>query len=292
MIRLEITVEDITEILAAGYTVIRVYTDTAEDGAFSTLDGTETLVANTSGYVYVDTDGDTSTWYKVAYYGASPGESAKSDAQQGGVVDGYCTALDVRRELAGGSGQVEIGEEHDAALWKIIIQVSRLIDEYKQLPEGSYLATSSELRYQDGSGGRTLWLEWPAVSVSKVEVEEVDGTWTEWSSSTDYWTWPYSGDGPIWRIDVSDRSTSNKSYWMTGRKRVRVTAVWGVSATVPDLVARACMTQTARWWKQAQAGWSDNGGAAEFGTLPYRYTWLDGDVRGLLDLVRPRQELM
>jgi len=290
MIRLEITVNDITEILAQGYTVIRVYTDSAEDGDFSTLDGTETLVAGQSGYVYVDVDGDTDTWYAVAYYGSSPGESAKSDAQQGGTYDGYCTALDVRRELAGGSGQAALGTEHDAALWEIIVEVSRLIDEYKQVPEGAYLATASEARYLDGDGTRWLWLRWPAVSVSKVEVEETDGVWTEYSSD-DWWSWPYSGPGPIRRLDISDRTSGSESAWMAGPKRVRVTGVWGVSATVPELVRRACKTQAARWWKRAMQGWSDEGGSVEFGVLSYEAV-LDKDVRSLLGLVRPRLDVM
>ncbi len=292
MIRLDVTVEDIVQVLAAGYTLIRVYTDTEEGGAFSTLDGTEALVAGTTGYAYLDTDGTTSTWYKVAYYGAGPGESSKSDAQQGGTVDGYCSAFEVRRELAGGSGEVAIGEEHDAALWDIVVEVSRLIDEYKQVPEGAYLATASETRYLDGDGSRFLWLEWPAVSVSLVEVEETDGTWTEWGAD-DWWSWPYSGPGPIDRLDVSDRSSGSKSVWDEGRKRVRVTGVWGVSATVPALVARACKTQAARWWKRAMQGWSDDGGGVGFGTLEYEgVAGLDRDVRRVLAVVRPRQALM
>ena len=290
MIRLEIVVTDIDEIILAGYTVIRVYTDSAEDGAFSTLDGTETLVADQSGYVYVDTDGGTDTWYKVAYYGASPGESSLSDAQQGGTYDGYCTALDVRRELAGGSGQAALGTEHDAALWEIIVEVSRLIDAYKQVPEGAYLASSSEVRYLDGDGSRWLWLDWPAVSVSLVEVEETDGTWSEYSSD-DWWSWPYSGEGPIRRLDISDRTSGSESAWRQGPRRVRVTGVWGVSATVPELVRRACKTQAARWWKRAMQGWSDEGGAAEFGVATYGPE-LDKDVRRTLALARPRQDLM
>jgi hypothetical protein len=43
MIRLDVTVQDIAQAIAAGYTAVRVYTDIAEAGTFATLDGTVTL---------------------------------------------------------------------------------------------------------------------------------------------------------------------------------------------------------------------------------------------------------
>ena len=83
MNQLFVTVEDIGVVLAESYTVIRVYTDTAEGGDFTTLDGTITLVAGQESYEYTDLDGTSSTWYKTAYYGAVPGEGDKSTARRG-----------------------------------------------------------------------------------------------------------------------------------------------------------------------------------------------------------------
>lgn len=290
MIRLDVTVPDITEMMAAGYTLIRVYTDTAEDGAFSTLDGTVALAANTTGYGYVDTDGTTSTWYKVAYYGSSPGESSKSEAQQGGTMDAYCTAFEVRQELAAASGQVTISEKHDQVLWEMALEASRLIDGYKEVPDGSYLASGSAVRYFNGTGDAFLWLDGsPAVSISQVEVEETDGTWTVWAA-TDYRTWPYN-ETPLRRVDVSHRAESNKSAWTDGRYRVRITGVWGVSTTVPYLVARACKTQVALWYKKAMQGWSESGGAPQFGMLRYRRE-LDREIMAILDRAKPHKSLM
>ena len=131
MIRLDVTVPDITEVLAAGYTVIRVYTDSVVDGDFTTLDGTISLVADQSGYSYTDTDGTSSTFYKTAYYGAGPGEGSKSAAQQGDTTDADCTALDVRQELASGSGSIAVGQEHEDVLWNMCVEASRLIDDDK-----------------------------------------------------------------------------------------------------------------------------------------------------------------
>jgi len=271
MIRLELAVDDIANIMAKGYTVIRVYTDTDPAGGFASLDGTVTLVEHTTGYMYVDTDGDTATYYKAAFYGTSPGESAKSAVQQGGTMDAYCTASDVRQELAIGSGISNVGAKWDYSLWKMAIEASRLIDAQRGLENNAYLATgAASARVLDGNGQVSLRLPWPAVSVSTVEVEETDGTYTEWAA-TDYFTWPRNTltNQPIWRLDVNRKSSGTKQVWTRGQDRVRVTAVWGVSATVPALIERACKMQTAIWYKMAMSGWSDTGGAVDFGELRY-----------------------
>jgi len=292
MIRLEITVTDIDEVIAAGYTVIRVYTDTEEDGDFDTLDGTETLVADTTGYTYVDTDGTTSTWYKVAYYGSSPDEGSKSDAQQGGTMDAYCTAFDVRQEVAVGSGADSISAKWDRVLWNMAVECSRLIDVYCNLEENAFLASGSATRYMDGNGDLELWLRWPATSISAVSVEETagSGTYTSWTQGTDYFRWPYQDDtglavNPVLRLDVNTKSNGTKSVWYSGQRTVQLTGVWGYSTSVPDLVARACKMQCAEWYKLAAQGWSDSGGAPEFGELQYPKK-LDPAVIKLIDRYR------
>ena len=73
MIRLFVVVEEITAVMDAGYTVIRVYTDTSSSGDFTTLDGTITLVAGQESYEYTDLEGVAATWYKTAYYGTTAG---------------------------------------------------------------------------------------------------------------------------------------------------------------------------------------------------------------------------
>lgn len=288
MIRLDVTVQDIAQVIAAGYTLVRVYTDIAEAGTFATLDGTVTLAAGQTGYAYVDTDGTTSTWYKTAYYGAAPGEGSKSGAQQGGTVDAYCTAFDVRQELAAGSGQAAIDEAHDEVLWDMAVQASRLIDRYKDQAAGAYLASGSAVRYFDGTGDPDLWIDL-ATSITKIEVEETDGAWTQWAA-TDYRSWPYN-DTPTRMLQVSDRADCTKGAWMRGPRRVRVTGVWGWSTTVPALIERACRTQVARWYKRAMQGWADVGGQAEMGTLRYVQR-IDPDVELILDQAEPGKSIL
>lgn len=266
MIRLDITVPDIAQVLAAGYTVIRVYTDTSESGTFTTLDGTVTLVANTSGYSHVDTNGTTSTWYKTAYFDATPGESSKSDAQQGGTMDAYCTALDVRQELSTGSGRDAVSDAHDHVLWNMAVEASRWIDDFKRIEHGAYLASTSATRDFFGSGIDIQNIDY-AVSISVVAVEETDGTYTTWTADTDFYTWPYSGDEPIRKLEVNLKSDGSKSVWTHGQKRVRVTGVWGVTATPPEPIVRACKILAASMYKRAQQGWSITGGTAELGQI-------------------------
>lgn len=288
MIRLDITVDDITEVMAAGYTVIRVYTDTSQTGNFTTLNGTETLVAGQTGYSYVDTDGTTSTWYKVAYYGSSPDESSKSAAQQGGTIDAYATALDVRKELAAGSGNASIGQEHEDTIWDMLVEASRLIDNYKQVEPGAYDADDSETRYYFGSGTDRQVIDY-AVSVTSVAVEETDGTYTTWTANTDYYTWPYNASAigePIRRLEVVDKTGTTKSVFTHGTKRVKVVGVFGISSSPPDPIARACKIQAARWFKRAQQSWQDASMGAE--TLQTLYMKeLDPEIKIILKSAFP-----
>jgi hypothetical protein len=253
MIRLHITVDDIDNVIAAGYTQYHVFTDTSSTGTFSTRDGTGTLVAAQTGYSYVDTDGDSSTYYKVAYWGGTPGTSSYSSVLQGGVAQYYVDALDVRQELAAGaSDDAAIGEHDDDIIWDMCEEASRLIDDYKRVEHGAYLAGSStSARYFTGSGKDWLFID-PFVDVDAVEVEETDGTFTSWTADT----------------------------------RVRVTGVPGISATVPSVIARIAKIQVQRWYKRAQQGWQDAGASIELGQLMYTQE-LDPDIKVLLDAVFP-----
>jgi len=290
MIRLHITVDDIDNVIAAGYTQYWVYIDTSSTGSFATRDGTGTLSANTTGYSYIDTDGDSSTYYKVAYWGSSPGTSSYSSVLQGGVAQYYASALDVRQELAAGaSNDAAIGEHDDDIIWDMCEEASRLIDDYKRVESGAYLAgTSTSARYFTGSGQEWQFID-PFVDVDAVEVEETDGTYTSWTADTDYYTWPWDASSrsePIQALQTVRKSGSSKSVFTAGPKRVRVTGVPGVSAAVPAAVRRAARIQVARWYKRAQQGWQDAGASMELGQLMYAQE-LDPDVKTVLRSVWP-----
>ncbi len=80
MNRLFITVEDVSAVIAAGYTIIRVYTDTSETGTFVTLDGSLTLVAAQQSYEHTDLHGATATWTSTAYLRSAGAATADTPA--------------------------------------------------------------------------------------------------------------------------------------------------------------------------------------------------------------------
>jgi hypothetical protein len=285
-----LTVPDITTAMTV-YTKIVVVEDTVEGGSYGTETGTATLVAEQTGYAVFDEDGSSSVYYKAKLSNADGSTvSELSTARQGETQAAYCLAQDVRQELASGSGQAEVNQKHDHSLWEMCIECSRLIDRFKDVEDDAYLASGSELRYFDGTGDGSLWLEdMPATSIATVEVEETDGTWTEWAS-TDYYEWPYN-ESYIRRLDVNVKSDGNKSAWTSGRKRVRLTGVWGIATSVPGMVARACKVQVASWYKKAMGGWSGTGGMEPMGMLTYPRE-LDPEVKGILRLAKPHKVVM
>ena len=124
MNRLFFTVPNIADALTAGYTVIRVYTDTEEDGDFTTLDGTITLVSGVESYTYIDDDGTSSVWYKSAFYGSGAGEGTKSSARKGETAASYATVEEVRNAIG------KTGATKDVEITLILDSVKQLIDNF------------------------------------------------------------------------------------------------------------------------------------------------------------------
>lgn len=282
MILLHILVPEITDILAESYTHIRVYTDTAEDGDFTTLDGTAALVAGQVKYGYVDTDGTSSTWYKVAYYGTTPGESDKSDAMQGGVSDAYATPDEIKAEL-------EItGTTYDARFLALAERATKFINTLCQRKDGFVADANASARTYDGSGLEYQWID-ECISVSTVEVKdaetEADTAYDTWTADTDWRAAQGTPSRPDWNrtpytfliIDPN----SGESYFTEGMRTVRVTARWGYAATVPDEIKQACIIQAGRWWKRGQSGYADTAGGPEWGELRFARK-LDPDVEAIL----------
>ena len=187
----------------------------------------------------------------------------------------YCDTSDIRQELAVGSGAGQVSATWERVLNQMAEECSRLIDHYCGLEEDAFLATGSETRYVDGNGCAELWLPWPATSITAVAVDEdAAQSYTSWTQGTDYFRHPYQDSGmpssnPIMRLDVNLLPTGSKSHWPRRQRSVQIAGVWGYSTTPPDLVRRACAIQVTQWYKLAMQGWSDTGGAPEFGELQY-----------------------
>ncbi len=306
MVNLRILVENVTAVIAAGYTVIRVYTDTAEDGTFTTLSGTETLVAGTESYTYTDNTGTSSTWYKTAYYGAGPGEGSKSSARRGETSSAYATIAELRAHFQ------KTVETDDWELAQLLDGAARMINRTCNRPDGFVAEPNATAKYYMGSGLPYQWID-ECVSVSSVAVKDSpsddEDDYTSWTvgtvgSTTSADVFPASGspEQPDYRSTPytllviganGDYSTfTSGSYTHRGGFRpmstvargvptVQVTARWGYASSPPDDIRIANLMQAARWHKRLQSAMADSLASTDFGTLLYRQR-LDPDIEQIL----------
>jgi len=179
--------------------------------------------------------------------------------------------------------------DYDTALSSLITTASRLVDrEIGKWENYFYPSTDTEDRYFDGNGQRELYID-DAVSVSAVAVSESGGLsssdYTAWSSS-DYITHPYN-QTPVYKIIV-DRLNGSKLYFDPYHKAVKVTGIFGYSATPPALVIQAVKIQVARWFMRQKQIWQDTNNQ-ELGAVVVNVngknfigTKLDPDVAAML----------
>lgn len=310
MIRLFVTVEDVSAVIAAGYTLIRVYTDTAEDGTFVTLDGTITLVAGQESYEYTDLDGAESTWYKTAYYGVVPGEGDQSSARRGETAAAYATVKELRAET-----QID-RTTLDWELSLILDAAKQAIDNYCNRPDGFAAWPTASIRYYSGSG--TTWQAiHEAAAVTAVAVKDSatddEDEYTAWTlgtvgSTTEADVFPATGDPAMpeysrtpytllitapngdYSIFTSGAFSHRRGFrpHITGTKgipTVKVTARWGYSDDPPHAIKQACLMQASRWHQRLKSGMADTIAGPEFGKLMFRKA-LDPDIQMLLTMGR------
>jgi hypothetical protein len=307
MNRLFITCEEVNALMTAGYTVIRVYTDTSATGDFTTLDGTVTLVASTDSYEYTDVDGTSSTWYKTAYYGAGPSEGSKSSARKGETRAAYATVQELRAELG------KTGTSQDLTLARVLDAAARAIDRFCNRPDGFMADVTASARYYPGSGKSWQRIdecaEVTAVAVKDSASDDED-SYTSWTlgtvgSTTEADVFPATGDPAYPDYDRTPYTllvvgaNADHSVFTSGRysgrrgfsrertasprglPSVKVTAKWGYASTVPSDILEANIMQAARWFKRLEGGMSDTLGSADLGTLLYRQS-LDPDIAMIL----------
>lgn len=313
MIILFVTVDEVTAVMAAGYTTIRVYTDTTETGTFVTLDGTVALVADVESYSYTDLDGTEDTWYKTAYFGAGPGEGDKSDARKGETSKAYATVKELRNQIQ------MTGETNDVELALLLDSATASIDNFCNRSEDGFVAPpNATIRYFRGTGVSWVWID-ECVAITTVAVKDAatDATYTAWTSpTTDYagdgdWI-PFTGEpefpefGRLPYTAVMTDPNGDYSTFTSGRfatlrgfrplpglsrnvPTVAITARWGYSATIPYAIKQACLTQAARWYKRGSSAWADAMASAELGELRYTKP-LDPAIQHLLvdgRMIRP-----
>lgn len=299
MNRLFVTVEDIEAVIAAGFTIIRVYTDTSETGDFTTLDGSVTLVAAQESYEYTDLDGITATWYKTAYFGATPGESDKSDARKGETSAAYGTVIELRGQIK------KLGATDDVELALLLDGTTDLIDRFCNRPDGFFADINASARTYVGTGGTAQFIDECTV-VTLVEVKDSPSdttfvTWAaaDWFEATGDERFPNLNRLPRTLIIVSavgefQNFTSGTYTGLRGFRRVpsargvptvRITANWGYSVAIPPVIKQACLAQSARWYTRGKSSWARSTGQPELGQLRFTgniQSVLDEDIRGML----------
>lgn len=142
--------------------------------------------------------------------------------------------------------------KYDALLTALIARASRYIDILFKKPVGGFMATASSAKLFDGNGKRVLHID-EAVSISLVEYSFNDGSFTAFGAGT-WLAMPYD-NSPFWGIQTEFNNPLG--YFPKGTANIRVTAVWGYSAVVPDLIKQATIIQTVRWFKRGQSNFGD-----------------------------------
>jgi len=111
-----------------------------------------------------------------------------------------------------------------------ITAAENYIDKYT----GKSFEGTTETRYFDGNGKTEIIID-DFTSLTAVEILEVNGedvkyTLTE-GLDDDYILYPYN-ETPYYKLIMV--ASSQIGVWLTGPKRIKLTGVWGHSATVPE----------------------------------------------------------
>lgn len=199
------------------------------------------------------------------------------------MAEDYCTVADIK-EIA---SDVITTDDYDDALAAAIPRASRLIDAYKHREEGWFVAESTaSARYFDGYGETDLHID-ECVSITSVEYTDDGTTWTAWAS-TDYQSLP-ANKLPIRKLRM-DPYQGDYTKFASGWSNYKITAKWGYSVAVPDVVKAACIAQVLYAFKRAQQAYQDQGGLTESGVV-LRMRGLCQDAKDYLAVIPNRVEV-
>jgi hypothetical protein len=174
----------------------------------------------------------------------------------------YTTLADVKAQIP--ESGLNTTTDYDAAISGYITTASRLIDGYLGVPANYFSpSTDGETRYYNGTNDYEICID-PFLSISALGVS-LDGgvNSTDYTAydSTDYYFEPYNAaaNGKPYSKIVLDVINSTKDPFPNYRKAVKVTAIFGYSAAIPDLIAQACKTQAVQWYMRGKSAWQNTG---------------------------------
>jgi hypothetical protein len=169
-IKVKWTVHELANVLTQ-FDTQKVYrSTTGESGPYSEITGPTTrvdLVVDQSSYYYDDLSGDTSYWYRIAYFNSTTShESEQSDPIQGTGGGNYLTVNDVRD--AGWTETVV----SDARALEVIQQIEAFIEKVT----GRWFYPKYLVLRLDGTGTHILPVRTPIIEVEQIRVLS---TWSE-----------------------------------------------------------------------------------------------------------------
>ena len=199
----------------------------------------------------------------------------------------YVTVSEIKADIPDSPLFDVTDSTYDSVLGNMVTAASRLIDRYVGGWDNFfYPTTDAQTRYFDGSGEEQQYID-PMVSLTSVAVSESGGRavsdYTTWTNDTDFFVSPYNYASigmPIMSL-VIDNDAGSKGTWGTTRKGVKVTGVFGWSATPPADIEQACKIQAVRWFMRAKQGYQDAGANQNLGEMYYMKE-LDPDVKTIL----------
>jgi hypothetical protein len=197
----------------------------------------------------------------------------------------YVTVEELRADMV--DSGLASSTDYDVVIGELITAASRLIDrEVGGWPNYFYPTTDDTTRYFDGSGEEEQYID-AMVSLTSVSVSESGGrasaNYTDWTEDTDFYVWPYNYTGksiPIEKLIV-DNSSGSKGKFSEVRKGVKVTGIFGYSATPPNDIEQATKIQSMRWFMRSKQAYQDTGASERLGQMLYTQE-LDPDVKRLL----------
>jgi hypothetical protein len=230
-IKLRVRVSELTNVMTQ-FDEIKVYRSTdGQDGTYSELTGPSTritLVADQTLYEYIDTAGDSSYWYRFAYFNSSTTtESTASTPIQGECADGlYCTLQDIRDEGFSSSTY------SDSRVLVIISLASQTIDRVT----GRWFEARELDILVDGNDSPSLCLDMPIISITSVAIDgtdvDLDGVLVYNRHITSNLTTPDDRNDP--RITFADvytddlqRRLGTRIRWPSGFQNINVVGSFG-----------------------------------------------------------------
>lgn len=144
---------------------------------------------------------------------------------------GYTTKGKIQNYMA-----IDIDSSMDTQIAEWISATQRYVDNYTGR---SFEGSVAEARYFDGNGKTEIDID-DFITITKIEILEIDSTDVEYTlvegASEDFITYPYNSTNKFRLILMPNKQIA---VWPREPKRIKVTATWGISSSVPEDISLA-----------------------------------------------------